>query len=234
LDVDAQRIGENRDRVWSRVTAAAARCGRNPEGIRLLAVTKTLPQTTVRSAIESGITLFGENRVQEAAEKYDELADSVELHLIGHLQRNKAKSAARLFDCIESIDRIETARELSKRIVEASRRIEILIEVNTTGEQSKFGLGTDDELWRLFDGVAELEGIDLRGLMTVGPFTDAQDPIRRSFSRLRRLFEESVRRYPELRLDTLSMGMSNDYELAVEEGATLLRIGTALFGPRPS
>ena len=197
-----------------------------------MAVTKTLAKSAVEAAVQSGVRLFGENRVQEAVEKYARLKQELELHLIGHLQRNKAKAAAGLFDWVQSIDKIETAEHLDKRAAGEGRRLQILLEVNTTGEESKFGVRGDEELWSLADQILQLEHLTMRGFMTIGPFTDNEQRIRIAFSRLRRLFETAQIRFPQQRIDTLSMGMSNDYEIAVEEGSTLVRIGTALFGPR--
>jgi len=197
-----------------------------------MAVTKTLPRSTVEAAVESGVRLLGENRVQEALEKYRDLRENVELHLIGHLQRNKAKVAAGFFDWVQSIDKRETAEHLNKRAEDEGKRIAVLLEVNTSGEQSKFGVRTEDDLWSLIEQNMALDHIEMRGLMTIGPFTDDRQRLRTSFSHLRRLFDKAKDLFPHLPFDTLSMGMSNDYEIAVEEGSTLVRIGTALFGPR--
>ncbi len=232
----ARLIGARVAEARSRIDAAAARCGRSGEAVRLMAVTKTFPAETVAAALEAGIRLFGENRVQEAQAKYGSLPGGLpagaELHLIGHLQRNKAAAAARLFHGVQSIDKPETARELARRLAQAGRSVKVLVEVNTSGEPGKFGLHGWEELARLTDTILELEGLTLRGLMTVGPFTEDRDRIRRAFAELRELFATLRERYPEPPLDTLSMGMSADYELAVAEGSTLVRLGTALFGGR--
>jgi pyridoxal phosphate enzyme (YggS family) len=227
-----EEIQRNRERITARIEEAALRVGRDPDTVRLMAVTKTLPESTVRLAVESGVRLFGENRVQEAVEKYRELRADVELHLIGHLQRNKARVAAGFFDWVESIDKSETADHLNRRAVEVGKQIGILLEVNTSGEESKYGVRNEDELWDLVERITPMDHLRIRGLMTVGPFTDDEKRLRFSFSLLRRLFEKAKDRFPHLSLDTLSMGMSNDYEIAVEEGSSLVRIGTALFGPR--
>jgi pyridoxal phosphate enzyme (YggS family) len=227
-----ERIKSNFDRITARIGEAAQRVGRDPAEVRLMAVTKTLSKNVVEAAVQSGVRLFGENRVREAVEKYTDLKQGLELHLIGHLQRNKAKAAAKLFDWVESIDKIATAEHLNKRAAEVERKIDVLLEVNTSGDEGKFGVRRDDELWSLVDQVLPLEHLAIRGLMTVGPFTDDGQRLRLAFSRLRRLFETAQGRLPRQRIDTLSMGMSNDYEIAVEEGSTLVRIGTALFGPR--
>jgi len=205
-----------------------------------MAVTKTQPKELVETALQSGLTLFGENRVQEALQKYEGLRSrpgletnpELELHLIGHLQRNKAGAAAGFFDCVQSIDKTSTARELNKRAAGAERTIQVMVEVNTSGEESKFGVRDEQELWPLLEELAGLDHLVPQGLMTIGPFTSDESRIRGAFASLRSLQEQARSRFPEISLDTLSMGMSSDYELAVAEGSTMVRIGTALFGPR--
>ncbi len=231
-ETDVATIKRNSEIVLERIADAAARVGRKPGQVRLMAVTKTRPESIVRAALEAGVTLFGENRVQEALSKYAELKDSLELHLIGHLQRNKAKPAARLFDWVESIDKGETAMILDKWAGTQARTVNVLIEVNTSGEDSKFGVRDENSLWGLIPEVLACGNLRLRGLMTVGPFTSETARIRRAFADLRRLFEQARARFPETALDTLSMGMSADYAIAVEEGSTEVRIGTAILGPR--
>jgi pyridoxal phosphate enzyme (YggS family) len=238
MDSRTSEIRKNRSSIMERIAEAARRAGRDPAEVRLMAVTKTHSEATVRSALESGLTLFGENRVQEAVGKYDVrkyagLTDRLELHLIGHLQRNKAKLAAGFFHWVQSIDKLETAAVLDKWAGESGRKVNILIEVNTSGEESKFGLRDENDLWPLAEGINGLGNLSLRGLMTIGPFTSEEKRIRSSFSRLRELYRRMKDSFPRLSCDTLSMGMSGDYELAIEEGSTLVRVGTALFGRRP-
>ena len=218
--------------MLARIAAAAQRSNRQPDKIRLMAVTKTLQATVIDLALECDISLFGENRVQEALAKYAEIKRPLELHLIGHLQRNKAKAAAGLFDWVDSIDKDETAIQLDKWAGVLGRKIDVLLEVNTSGEDSKFGVRDDETLWRLAANVMGLANLRFRGLMTVGPFSTDTARIRSSFARLRRLFETARERLPEADLNTLSMGMSGDYEIAVEEGSTQVRVGTAIFGAR--
>jgi len=225
-------IGERIRMVRDSIREAAVNCGRDPATVTLMAVTKFHPMEAVRDAIDAGITCFGENRVQEARDKFEGRSDRIELHLIGHLQRNKAKIAASIFDWVQSIDRAETARALDTSLEQNGRDMDILIEVNTSGEESKSGLRSDDELFKVVDDIGVLKRLRVRGLMTIAPFTKEEKPIRTSFSRLRLLFEQLRRRYPELPLDTLSMGMSNDFRIAIEEGSSLVRIGTAIFGER--
>jgi PLP dependent protein len=227
--------GDLADRVASireRIRAAALRAGRDPEAVRTMAVTKTFPREAVEEALAAGITLFGENRVAEAAAKYAGLGDACELHLIGHLQRNKAAAAAGLFACVQSIDKPETASALARRCAAIGRRVDVLIEYNTSGEAAKSGVADRDSLLACLDAVQGLTALRLRGLMTVGPIGGDTLEVRRAFSVLRRLFEEVRASRAAEAFDTLSMGMSGDFEAAVEEGATLVRLGTALFGAR--
>jgi PLP dependent protein len=225
-------IRENLDKVRQNVGEAARRAGRDPSGIRIQAVTKTFPREIVLAAMAEGISLFGENRVAEAAEKYRGLTGSWELHLIGHLQRNKAREAASVFQWIQSIDKAETAKALDKACAAAGNTMEILLEVNTSGEETKSGVRSEAELETLLDAAAEFPRLRVRGLMTVGPLTADASKVRGAFRSLRSQFDSIRGRRSLPCFDTLSMGMSSDYLIAVEEGATLLRVGTALFGAR--
>ncbi len=197
-----------------------------------MAVTKGFPRQTVLDALSAGMDLLGENRVQEAEEKFSDLPGPYELHLIGHLQRNKARIASGLFRCVQSIDSPRTAEALDGRCAERDSRMDVLLELNTSGEPTKSGFGSSDELRRGLEEIARLPRLRVRGLMTVGPLTDDPGRIRGAFAALKALFDE-IRTGGGLPLfDTLSMGMSGDFELAIEEGSTLVRIGTALFGSR--
>ena len=215
-----------------RIANAARRAGREPSEVRLMAVTKGFPRETVEAALSSGLTLLGENRVQEAELKYGQLAEGYELHLIGHLQRNKARTASGLFSCIQSIDKLETAVALEQRLAERARSIDILLELNTSGEASKSGFKTRDELLSSLDSLGRLPHLRLRGVMTVGPFTQDSSAVHQSFAALRKVFEEVRTGGSFGDFNVLSMGMSGDFEAAIEEGATIVRIGTALFGRR--
>ncbi|UCF98627.1 MAG: YggS family pyridoxal phosphate-dependent enzyme [Spirochaetaceae bacterium] len=234
MRLDLQTFTDNLHSVQKRITDTATRAGRDPAEIRLMAVTKTFPPAYIEVARQAGLTLFGENRVQEAQEKYQTLvtAPDLELHLIGHLQRNKAKIAASLFLCVQSIDKLQTAEALNRHCAEIGRTMDILLELNTSGEASKFGFNEAEELWRVCGEIASLDSLRIRGVMTVGPFTADRDRIRRAFADLRDCLDGLRSRFPELPLDTLSMGMSGDFEIAVEEGATCIRLGTILFGSR--
>jgi pyridoxal phosphate enzyme (YggS family) len=219
-------------RLQERVRAAAERAGRKPESVRIMAVTKTVARAAVEEAMGAGMRLFGENRVQEAVDKYSGLYGACELHLIGHLQRNKARSAARVFACVQSIDKTETAEALSKQRAVFGLPIDILLEMNTSGEESKSGFRSRDELLSGLDSIAALPMLTIRGLMTVGPLSGDSERVRASFRALAGLFRDIAERMELPGFDTLSMGMSGDFETAIEEGSTLVRIGTALFGQR--
>ena len=225
-------IAERLYEVKERIAQAARRANRNPESVEIMAVTKTYDLSAINDAVGAGITLIGENRVQEALAKVPEGERGYRLNLIGHLQRNKAKFVPGFFDCVESIDKTQTAEALEKCCTERKTAVDVLLEVNTSGEESKSGFRTIDSLRETVDAVAEMEFLHCRGLMTIAPFTDDADEIRRSFSNLRRIFEETSARLKLPEFDTLSMGMSSDFEIAVEEGSTRVRLGTALFGER--
>jgi pyridoxal phosphate enzyme (YggS family) len=218
--------------VRERISAAAQRAGRDASAVRLMAVTKGFPQQVVLDARAAGLSLFGENRVQEAEQKYLDLTGGLELHLIGHLQRNKARAASGLFACVQSIDKRETAEALHARCEERGRTMDILLELNTSGEPTKSGFLSRRELLAGLEWIGKLAHLRVRGLMTVGPLSEDTQRVRSSFAALRSVFEE-VRAGGGLPFfDTLSMGMSSDFEIAIEEGATLVRVGTALFGRR--
>jgi len=200
--------------------------------VTLVAVTKTHPAEVVRAAIEAGLSDVGENRVQELEGKVAEVGrQAVRWHLIGHLQRNKVKQALPLFDLIHSLDSLRLAQALSAAAVEAGTRVKALVEVNAAGEASKGGLPAASALEEVAR-MAELPGLELLGMMTMAPFTDDQAVIRGAFGRTRELWEEVGRTVGGFTARELSMGMSNDYEIAVEEGATLVRVGSSLFGER--
>ena len=215
--------------------AACARAGRNPGEVRLMAVTKTQNRETVLEAYEAGLRLFGENRVAEAVEKYTAAPGDIELHLIGHLQTNKAKAAAGLFSWIDSLDSLHTAQALNSRLETEGKTINILLELNTSGEASKSGYASFEALEKELPAILSLPCLCLRGLMTMGPLTEDRAKIREAFRLLKTSADKLGSSVPaSCRIDTLSMGMSGDFEIAVEEGATLLRLGTILFGGRPA
>ncbi|MEW6031636.1 MAG: YggS family pyridoxal phosphate-dependent enzyme [Bacillota bacterium] len=225
-------IDVNLERVRERIARAARRAGRAPEDVRLVAVTKGVPVDRVRRAIELGVSDLGENRVQEGAAKRAALAGdvtAVSWHLIGHLQTNKAGRAAETFDLIHSVDGLRVAEALSRRV---SGSLPVLLQVNVSGEASKFGVGPE-EAGELLRAVSRLPGLVVRGLMTMAPLVDDPEETRPIFRRLARLARElGGLRLPGVSLDLLSMGMTQDFEVAISEGANLVRIGSAIFGPR--
>lgn len=224
-------IRENILRVRESMGKAARRVGRNPEGIRLVAASKTVDIERIRAAIEGGITILGENYVQEAMKKIEAIEMPVSWHFIGHLQKNKARHAMRLFEMIQSVDSIALADELNKRAGHVGRKIEVLVEVNLSGETSKWGVKEEDTI-PLVHWINGLVNLSFRGLMTMPPFFDDPEESRPYFVRLRTLAEKIVQEEVHPGPLELSMGMSNDFLVAIEEGATLVRVGTAIFGPR--
>ncbi len=224
-------IQHNLEIVRQRVAAACERAGRSPEEIVLVAVTKTVDAERINAAIDAGVTDIGENRVQEALQKFP-LIKPATRHLIGHLQTNKVKKAVPVFDWIHSVDSFHLAEKISQEAQQLGKTLPILLEVKTSPEETKFGLSVS-ETKEVARQIGALPGIRLRGLMTIAPFTSEEEPIRASFRTLRDLREEiEAAGFPGVQMDTLSMGMSNDFEIAIEEGATMVRIGTAIFGPR--
>jgi pyridoxal phosphate enzyme (YggS family) len=219
-------------RVEARIAAAAERAGRDPAEVLLVAVTKTVPVERINEAVRAGVRAIGENRVQEAESKWGALLPGPERHMVGRLQRNKAGKAVDLFDRIQSIDGLRLAEAVSRRAETAGRRIPVLVEVNTSGEESKAGVEPEG-LRALLEGMAGLPGIVPDGLMTFGPLTEDRGAVRAAFRGLRLLFD-ALRENPVggVELRHLSMGMSGDFEIAIEEGATIVRVGTAIFGAR--
>lgn len=221
------------EQVRKRIAQAAARVGRNPDGVELVAVTKTVPVSRTREAIDSGVTLLGETRVHEAAEKIALLRPlPVKWHLIGHLQTNKSKLAAELFDLIHTLDSPKLAASLDQHGASLGKQVRVLIEVNLGGEPGKSGI-RDDELTSLLQACRPHAHLTIEGLMAVPPFREDPEEIRPFFRRLRDLRDQASVIHPGYHLRHLSMGMSHDFEVAIEEGATLVRIGTAIFGERP-
>jgi hypothetical protein len=229
-------IAENLAAVRERITAAARRAGRSPEEIELMAVSKTQPVESIRDAYAAGQRLFGENRVQEFSGKAPSLQglQSAEWHLIGHLQTNKAAKAAELFHAVDSVDSLKLAEKLDAAARGAGRKLGVLVEVNVGGEDAKNGVAPDSpELEELLAAAPRLASLSFHGLMTVPPFTDDPEGARPYFRKLRELRDEIARRrLPAVAMDQLSMGMSHDFEVAIAEGSTCVRLGTALFGLR--
>ncbi|MBE7012683.1 MAG: YggS family pyridoxal phosphate-dependent enzyme [Ruminococcaceae bacterium] len=222
------RIKENLDSVLKRIEDACERSGRKAEDITLLAVTKTVTAEPMRELAGLGVTSFGENRVQSLLEKYGDFPD-ISWHLIGHLQTNKVKSIIGKVDLIHSVESVRLAEEIGKQSVKAGVVTDILIEVNVSGEESKFGICMD-EIDEMLDKCSRIDGIFVKGLMTMAPL-DAQDTeIREIFSSLyKKYIDISTKKYDNISMEYLSMGMSNDFEIAIEEGANIVRVGRGLF-----
>jgi pyridoxal phosphate enzyme (YggS family) len=230
-------IADNVAAVRERIARAAARVARDPDSIMLMAVSKTVEPERIREAYAVGIRIFGENRVQEFAEKSAALADlhEAEWHLIGHLQSNKAKKATELFSRIDSVDSLRLAERLNQAAQQAGKKLPVLVEIKTGEEESKAGIPlADPELERLLSAAPELNHLQIRGLMTVPPFTEDPGGARLYFRALRDLRDTiAARNLSAVSMDVLSMGMSHDFEVAIEEGSTCVRVGTAIFGTRP-
>ncbi|MFP4300740.1 MAG: YggS family pyridoxal phosphate-dependent enzyme [Spirochaetaceae bacterium] len=228
-------MGEMADRISAvreEIAESARKAGRKPEEVRLMGVTKNQSRELVEAALAAGLELFGENRVQEAEEKYRDLPGNYELHLIGHLQRNKAKRVPGLFSWVQSIDSVRTVNALNRACAEAGREMSVLLEVNISGEEQKYGVTSDSEFEQLLNAVEESETLTCRGLMGIAPWVGEEGRIRAAFAGLRKRFERVRFERKAPSFDTLSMGMSGDFRLAIEEGSTLVRIGTAIFGSR--
>ena len=222
-------IRDNLLRVMERMEKAARRAGRNPGEVKLVAVSKTVDVERIREAIGAGASILGENYVQEAQKKIEEIGRAVSWHFIGHLQSNKAKVAVRLFDAVHCVDGMALAEELNRRAQQVERKIPVMIEVNLSGETTKFG-AEEEKVITLARGILKLEHLSLEGLMTMPPYFDDPEMSRPFFVQLRALKETLAKE--GIPLKDLSMGMSNDFEVAIEEGATHVRVGTAIFGAR--
>jgi PLP dependent protein len=223
-------LAENLEKIQQRIRAACERAGRSPDSVTLLAVSKTHPPETVQAAADCGQVYFGENKVQEAKAKIPLCPGRLRWHFIGHLQSNKCRDAVELFEMIQSVDSLALAREINRRAAAAARTLPVLLEVNVAGEASKFGYAPEKLLAELRE-LNALPRLEIQGLMTVPPWTAEPEKSRPHFRRVRELKAqaETVLGAP---LPHLSMGMSDDFDIAIEEGSTIVRIGTALFGPR--
>ena len=252
MATDLSSISKNLSRIETEITAACARAGRQRSEVTLMAVTKTHPVSAILQAADLGITIFGENRVQEFQQKRDDLSRmgyaspdtagedpaspllNAEFHLIGHLQTNKATRAAELFCSVDSVDSLRLAERLNDAAARLGRRLPVLLEIKLSREEAKSGFDPESaELRELLDQLPDLAALDPRGLMTVPPYLDDPEAARPYFIRLRALRDRFAATHPHLGLVHLSMGMSHDFAVAIEEGATQIRVGTALFGARP-
>jgi len=224
-------IASNLAEIRERIARSAARAGRAVEDITLVAVSKTFPPEAIRSAFELGLRQFGENRVQEWESKRAAVADlDATWHLIGHLQSNKARRAASLFNRVDSVDSVALAQKLDAAAASEAKRLQVLIEVHQGGEETKSGVPEAD-LPALAENIVQLQNLELLGLMTIPPYFDKPEQVRPYFQKLRTL-RDQVCLQIGMPLNALSMGMSHDFEIAIEEGATEIRVGTALFGER--
>lgn len=229
-------IGENIARVQQRIAAAAGRSGRDQKEITLMGVGKTFSADSIREAYAAGLRVFGENRVQEFAGKVDALRGlpNAEWHLIGHLQTNKAAKAVDLFDAVDSVDSVRMAEKLNASAASAGKALSVLIEINVGGETAKNGVAPgSDELDLILGGAPQWTNLKISGLMTVPPYTEDPEGSRPYFRELREIRDRiRARQFPSINMTALSMGMSHDFEVAIEEGATCVRVGTAIFGSR--
>ena len=230
-------IASNLSAIHDRIARAAQRGGRNTSNIALMAVSKTQSAAKIIEAYNAGQRLFGENRVQEFSEKVGALTSlrDARFHMIGHLQSNKAPKAAEVFNAIDSVDSAKLAERLNAAAEKLGKTLDILIEIKVGGEEAKSGIAPDSsELERILAGAPSWKRLRIRGLMTVPPFTEDPEGARHYFRQLRELRDRlAARNFPAVNLDQLSMGMSHDFEVAIEEGSTCVRIGTAIFGDRP-
>ena len=225
-------VKANIERIRSAIAGAASRAGRKVSDVRLMAVTKTVDDDRIMKAIEAGVDIIGESYVQEAKRKIEKMGRNIEWHMIGYLQSNKAKYAVKLFDMIHSVDRMDLAVELDRRAGAADLATNILVEVNISGEKTKSGVPYEEAM-RLVKDISSLHNLSIQGLMTMAPWFDNPEDARPYFAALRelrdRIVEENINR---VEMRELSMGMSGDYEVAVEEGATIVRVGRNIFGER--
>jgi len=227
-------IAENIEKLSKRIENAAGKAKRDPSEIKLLVVTKTHLVSIIEEALTHGIECIGENRIQEAEEKIPFLKDKIkEFHFIGHLQSNKIKKLMKLDPAlIHSIDKLSTARKLNEHLDELQKKQDILVQVNTSAEISKFGIDPQETIPFVRE-IAKLNNLQIMGLMTIGMFTSDETIIRKCFQTLRRLFEKIKKEnIPGVKMKFLSMGMTDDFEIAIEEGANIIRIGSAIFGAR--
>ena len=224
-------IKENLEKIAEKIRLRLELAGRNSGDITMVAVTKTVEEDRIREAIASGVRIIGENRVQEAKDKYAKLGNEVIWHLVGHLQTNKAKDAVKIFDLIHSVDSVKLAKEIDKQARKAGKVQKVLIEVNLSGEETKYGLSPEEVIPFLKD-ISELPNMKVEGLMTMAPFYENPEDCRPYFRRLKELMEKvKARKIENVEMKYLSMGMTNDYEVAIEEGSNMVRIGRAIFGP---
>ncbi|MCG2821572.1 MAG: YggS family pyridoxal phosphate-dependent enzyme [Candidatus Atribacteria bacterium] len=225
-----ETIKNNLEIINEKIKKAALKANRNPEEIKLVAVTKTATIEQIKEAINAGVKIIGENKVQEAKEKYQILTADTEWHLVGHLQTNKVKYAIEIFDCIQTVDSIKLAKEIDKRSLQFGKTTNVLVEVNVSGEESKYGI-KPEEVEPFLKEISEFSRIRVRGLMTIAPIEEDKEKVRPYFRKLRELSKEiKSKNIKNVKMDYLSMGMTDDFEVAIEEGANMVRIGRGIFG----
>ena len=223
-------IKNNLEIINEKIKKAALKANRNPQEIKLVAVTKTATIEQIKEAISAGVKIIGENKVQEAKEKYQILSADIEWHLVGHLQTNKVKYAIEIFDLIHSVDSIKLAKEIDKRSLQFGMITNVLVEVNVSGEETKYGI-KPEEVEPFLKEISEFSRTRVRGLMTIAPIAEDKEEVRPYFRKLRELFKEiKSKNIKNVKMDYLSMGMTEDFEVAVEEGANMVRIGRGIFG----
>jgi pyridoxal phosphate enzyme (YggS family) len=223
-------IKKNLEIINEKIKNAALKVNRNPEEIKLVAVTKAATIEQIKKAISAGIKIIGENKVQEAKEKYQILSADIEWHLVGHLQTNKVKYAIEIFNLIHSVDSIKLAKEIDKRSLQFGMITNVLVEVNVSGEETKYGI-KPEEVKLFLKEISEYSRIRVRGLMTIAPMAEDTEEVRPYFRKLRELFKEiKIKSIKNIKMDYLSMGMTEDFEVAIEEGANMVRIGRGIFG----
>jgi len=225
-------IEQNIKTLMKKVAFSAEKAGKSQKDIKIVAVSKTFGVEDIKEALRYGIKIIGENKVQEAEDKFSKIENNFEKHLVGHLQTNKVKKAVRLFDMIQSLDSLKLAHQISKRAKEVGKVTDVLVEVNTSQEQTKFGL-KPDEVSDFVRNISGLESLRVKGLMTIGLFTPDLNKVRPCFKLLKEIFEKIKKeKIPEIEMEYLSMGMTSDYQVAIEQGSNMIRIGTAIFGKR--
>ena len=224
-------IADNIKLVRKKIDDKCAEIGRNPNEIKLIAVSKNFSTDSINQAFDAGLREFGENKAQELNSKFDVLGNKVIWHFIGHLQSNKVKFAVRSAEYIHSVDSLSLAKEINKKSEQINKVQKILLQVKTSEEETKSGVESEEELFSLVDSCKELSNVELKGLMTIAPFTDNEEEIRKSFRYLCKL-KDVLNKKGFKNIKELSMGMTSDFEIAIEEGATMLRIGSAIFGQR--
>lgn len=230
--MEKNQIKENVHQIWNNIRKACEKSGQSSENITLVAVSKTVEADTMNAAIQSGLTAFGENRVQEIRRKYDSVEKGPAWHLIGHLQTNKVKYIIDKVDMIQSVDSVRLAKEISKRAVQVGRIVEILIQINVAEEAQKFGISSD-QLPSLLNEISSLPGIIVKGLMLIAPYSDDPETVRPFFRKMKDIFDSTAKeKYDNVDMTYLSMGMTGDYQVAIEEGANMVRIGSGVFGLR--